>query len=213
VVPIHHDGLGMQQGESLVIGVGAHARCLCEKFRHLGHGVLRRQRQVRDQDVHRLSALVLEYLFECGLRRLLASGGGRIERVEAAFEFGEKAVVDVEKERHQVDGFGGALGGIGHLGEHLGPVDQVRDAVVVVERDGLSDCGVQGRMGDEPALDVVAVDGDGADLVVRVGDIFRFLGFVQEAGAEERRVGVDGAEYLGDEVGIPIDLPGAVGVR
>ena len=86
-------------------------------------------------------------------------------------------------------------------------------AVVVKERDRVAHGGIQRRVGDEPALDVVAMDGDGADLVVRVGDIFGFRGFVQEARAEEFRVGVDGAEYLGDEVGIPIDLPGAVGVR
>lgn len=68
-------------------------------------------------------------------------------------------------------------------------------------------------MGDEPAVEVVAVDGDGADLVVRVGDIFCFRGFVQEARAEAFRIGVGRAEYLRDEVGISINLPGTVGVR
>ncbi|CAE6745831.1 hypothetical protein NSPZN2_20003 [Nitrospira defluvii] len=87
------------------------------------------------------------------------------------------------------------------------------DAIVVIECDRISDGGIQRGVGDEPALDVVAVDGDGTDLVVGVGDICCFLGFVQEASTEKRRVCVDGAEYLRDEVGIPIDLPGAVGVR
>ena len=162
MVPIHHDGLGMQQSEALVERIGAHARRLGKKLRHLGHGVFRRQRQVRDQDVHRFSTLVLEHLFQRGLRPLFATGGGRIQRIEAAFELAEEAVVDVEKQCHQIDGFGGALGGIRHRGKHCCSVNQVGDAVVVKERDRGAYGGIQRGVGDEPALNVVAVDGEGA---------------------------------------------------
>jgi hypothetical protein len=90
--------LACSRAKPLLIGVGAHARRLGKKLRHLGHGVFRGQRQVRDQDVHRFSALVLEHLFQRGLRRLLASSGRRIQVGEAAFELGEEAVVDVEEQ-------------------------------------------------------------------------------------------------------------------
>ena len=136
--PVHHDGLGMQQCESLVVGVGVHPRGLCEELRHFGHGIFCRERQVGDENVDRLAAFVFQDVFQRGLGRLFATVGRGIQRVEAGFEFGEEAVVDVEKERHEVDGFGGRGGGVGHCGKHRGPVDQRCDAVMVKERDRVS---------------------------------------------------------------------------